>query len=153
MTPTEETLTEDHIPARSTYSMRRAPRLGMFLALGVLFGVIVAGVVAFAVHSGPNPPADPFTGVPLELGSTLGIASVAFGIAGAVLASLVWLLMDRRSRKATATYVLESTDDPAAADVRLHRGEVQAYRERWGTSSTAGGDDVVPAAARKDDAQ
>ena len=41
------------------------------------------------------------------------------------------------ARKTTATYVLESTDDPAAADVRLHRREVAEYNERWGISSSA----------------
>ncbi|GEM_PF-6185604 len=156
------TPTDGHSPARSTYAMRRAPRLGVFLALGVLVGAIVGGVVAALVHSGDAPPADPFTGVPLEFGSTMGIAVIVFGLLGALLASLVWLLMDRRSRKTTATYVLESTDDPAAADVRLHRGEVAEYRERWGTSSSTadaesaarsdGLQDAAPA-TRKDTAQ
>lgn len=130
------TPTDGHSPARSTYAMRRAPRLGVFLALGVLVGAIVGGVVAVVVHSGDTQPTDPFTGVPLEFGSTLGIGAIAFGVAGALLGSLVWLLMDRRSRKTTATYVLEPTDDPSAADVRLHRGEVAEYRERWGASSS-----------------
>lgn len=117
--------------------MRRAPRLGVFLALGVLVGAIVGAIVATLVHGGDTPPTDPFTGVPLEFGSTVGIAVIVFGLLGALLASLVWLLMDRRSRKTTATYVLESTDDPAAADVRLHRREVAEYNERWGISSSA----------------
>ena len=148
------TPTEGHASARSTYAMRRAPRLGVFLALGVMLGAIVGGVVAVVVHSGDTPPTDPFTGVPLEFGSTLGIGVIAFGVAGALLGSLVWLLMDRRSRKTTATYVLEPTDDPAAADVRLHRGEVAEYNERWGNSSSAADEDAdVPAATRKDTAQ
>lgn len=128
---------DGHSSARSTYAMRRAPRLGVFLGLGVLVGAIVGGIVATLVHSGDTPPTDPFTGVPLEFGSTVGIGVIVFGLLGALLASLIWLLMDRRSRKTTATYVLESTDDPAAADVRLHRREVAEYNERWGISSPA----------------
>lgn len=147
------TSTDGHTPARSTYAMRRAPRLGVFLALGVLVGAIVGGVAAAVVHSGDTPPADPFTGVPLEFGSTVGIGVIVFGLVGALLASLVWLLMDRRSRKTTATYVLESTDDPAAADVRLHRGEVAEYNERWGiSSSTADAESAVPEDGPQDDA-
>lgn len=122
-------------PARSTYTARRAPRLGVFLALGVLVGAVAAAVVTLIVHSGPTRPADPFTGVPLEFGSTLGIGVIAFGVLGALLASLVWLVMDRRSRSSASTYVLETTDDPAAADVALHRRELSAFRDRWGSSA------------------
>ena len=38
-----------------------------------------------------------------------------------VLGLLVWLLLDRRSRSTARTVVLERTDDPAMADVRLDR--------------------------------
>lgn len=47
-----------------------------------------------------------------------------------VLGLLVWLLLDRRSRATTRTVVLERTDDPAAADVRLDRSAADALRSR-----------------------
>ena len=43
-----------------------------------------------------------------------------------VLGLIVWLLLDRRSRSTARTVVLERTDDPAVADVRLDRVDAGA---------------------------
>ena len=51
--------------------------------------------------------------------SGLQLVVVGFGL-------LVWLLLDRRSRSTARTVVLERTDDPAVADVRLDRVDAGA---------------------------
>lgn len=112
------------------YTVRRAPRLPAVLAVALALGLLIALAITIAVHSSPTPPADPYSGIPLSFTDTLGFASLLSMLGTGVLGLLVWLLLDRRSRATTRTVVLERTDDPAAADVRLDRSEADALRTR-----------------------
>ncbi|MDO5634597.1 MAG: hypothetical protein Q4G34_06975 [Micrococcus sp.] len=120
--------------AQSTYAVRRAPRLGVFFILGALSGALLGVVVGLLLHAGATPPLDPFTGYPLALSSTLSITVIVCLILGLLLGAIAWLITDRRSRRRTSTYVLEATEDPAEADLRLHRGDVANYTDRWSGS-------------------
>ncbi|MBB4735882.1 hypothetical protein [Micrococcus cohnii] len=112
---------------------RRAPKLPVFIGLGLALGALTGLAVAVTLHAGDAPPLDPSTGAPLSVGSTAGMAALVFALAGLVLAALVWIVLDRLSRRSASAYVLEPTDDPNDADVRLSRDEMHQWNDRWGT--------------------
>lgn len=112
------------------YTVRRAPRLAAVLAVALALGLVIALVITTAVHGSPTPPADPYSGIPLSFADTFGFVSLISLLGAGVLGLIVWLLLDRRSRATTRTVVLERTDDPAAADVRLDRSAADALRSR-----------------------
>ena len=96
------------------------------LAVALALGLLIALVITTAVHASPTPPADPYSGIPLSFSETFGFASLLSMLGTSVLGLLVWLLLDRRSRSTARTVVLERTDDPAVADVRLDRVDAGA---------------------------
>lgn len=117
-------------PQQQEYVLRRAPRLSAAVIVSALVGVVLALLGTAAVHTGPQPPVDPYSGMPLSFASTFGYMVVAAVLACIVLGLLVWLLLDRRSRRTQRTVLLERTDDPAAADVALPRPEAAAPAAR-----------------------
>ena len=103
-----------------------------------LAGVLLALVGTTLAHSGPAPLVDPYSGAPLSFGSTFGTMLVAAVTACVLVGLLVWLLLDRRSRRTQRTVTLRRTDDPAQADVTLHRAEAEALRPRRGADPSDG---------------
>jgi hypothetical protein len=110
-TPARETPAPDSVPqqapARREVSVRRAPRFAPFMGLGVLVGVIIAAIVAYA---GPGD-------ATLTRESIFGFFIMVFAIPGLLLGALLVLVLDRisvrRSRRAVAerTYDDESHTD------------------------------------------
>ncbi|MDY6055273.1 hypothetical protein [Micrococcus sp.] len=116
-------------PAPREYTLRRAPRLGAVVVSATLLGLPAALVATLIARSG-EPLVDPYSGAPLTFGSTFGFMAFACCLAAAVLGLCVWLLLDRRSRRAERTVLLERTDDPASADVGLTRAAAEDLRGR-----------------------
>lgn len=94
-------------PARREVTIRRAPRFAPFMGLGVLLGVVIAAIVAYA---GPGD-------ATLTRESIFGFFIMVFAIPGLLLGALLVLVLDRisvrRSRRAVAerTYDDESHTD------------------------------------------
>lgn len=108
-------------PRQREFVVRRAPRIGVFMAAGAVLGVVAALLVT---TFGPENPEFSFA-------TTFGFFLVLFAVAGAALASLVWLVLDRRSKKQMYTVHAEAVQDPAQADVALRGTDVRAWRDRW----------------------
>lgn len=125
-------------PDEQEYTLRRAPRLSAAVVVSSLAGVLLALVGTTLAHSGPAPLVDPYSGAPLSFGSTFGTMLVAAVTACVLLGLLAWLLLDRRSRRTQRTVTLRGTDDPAEADVTLHRAEAEALRPRRGADPSDG---------------
>lgn len=103
--------------------VRRAPKVQVFLLGGALLGVIVALVVALVGQENPE-----FT-----FGSVFGYFVVLFGIIGVGVGGLVWLALDRRSRKRAYTVHARAVTDPADADYAVDPADLQQWREKWDT--------------------
>ncbi|MDI3330725.1 MAG: hypothetical protein QJR09_08315 [Micrococcus sp.] len=101
--------------------VRRAPKVQVFLLGGALLGVLAALVVALIGPANPE-----FT-----LGSIFGYFVVIFGIIGVGVGGLVWLALDRRSRKHARTVHARAVTDPAAADYAVDPSDLQQWREKW----------------------
>ena len=108
-------------PEQREFVVRRAPRIGVFMASGAALGLIAALLVTTC---GPQNPEFTFA-------TTFGFFFVLFAVVGAALGSLVWLVLDRRSRKKMYTVHAESVQDPSQADVALRGTDVQQWRDRW----------------------
>ncbi len=92
-------------PQQMTY--RRAPKITPFLVTGGFIGVIVA-FFWVAIQG---------TSEEYTLGQTLGFLAALFAIIGFTLAALIWLVIDRRSKRHVETLYARQTNDPEAADV------------------------------------
>jgi hypothetical protein len=101
--------------------IRRAPKVQVFLLGGALLGVVAALVVTLV---GPQNPEFTF-------GSVFGYFLVIFGIIGVGVGGLVWLVLDRRSRKHTHTVHARAVTDPAEADYAVDPSDLQQWREKW----------------------
>ncbi|WP_240792273.1 MULTISPECIES: hypothetical protein [unclassified Salinibacterium] len=78
-------------------SIRRAPKVPVFLLLGALLGLLVALVATAAF------PVDPLVG----FAATFGYLCVYFIPAGLVLGALVALILDARSRRRARTVTVD----------------------------------------------
>lgn len=108
-------------PEHREFRVRRAPRIGVFMAAGAVVGVLVALLVATFGERSPE----------FSLLSTFGFFAVTFGVAGAALGALVWLLVDRRSRSTMVSVRAESVQDPAQEDAAVLGSDLQQWNERW----------------------
>ncbi len=70
----------------------RRPKYPVFIALGVVVGVLVAGVVTFLTPFEP----DPVTGEEYSVGKVLAYTSLVLALVGGLLGGLVAVLLDRR---------------------------------------------------------
>ncbi|MBP2215445.1 hypothetical protein [Arthrobacter sp. CAN_C5] len=94
-------------PARREVTVRRAPRFAPFMGLGVLVGVIIAAIVAYA---GPGDPT-------LTRESIFGFFIMVFAIPGLLLGALLVLVLDRISVRRSRRTVAERTyDDESHTD-------------------------------------
>ncbi|MBG6179533.1 hypothetical protein [Arthrobacter sp. CAN_A1] len=88
-------------PARREVTVRRAPRFAPFMGLGVLVGVIVAAIVAYA---GPGD-------ATLTRESIFGFFIMVFAIPGLLLGALLVLVLDRISVRRSQRAIAERTYD------------------------------------------
>lgn len=105
------------IPQQMVY--RRAPKVAPFLVAGGVLGVVVA---CFWVA---------LQGAIQEYSQTqtLGFVAALCATVGVALAALVWLLVDRRSKRQTETVYARPTDDPAAANVALTKDDYSQWSQ------------------------
>ena len=98
---------------------RRAPKVAPFLVAGGVLGVVVA---CFWVA---------LQGAIQEYSQTqtLGFFAAICATAGVALAALVWLWVDRRSKRHTETVYARHTDDPAAANVALTKDDYSEWSQ------------------------
>ena len=93
-------------PDRREVTVRRAPRFAPFMGLGVLVGVVVAAIVAYA---GPGDPT-------LTRESIFGFFIMVFAIPGLLLGALLVLVLDRisvrRSKRAVAQRTYDDDQHP-----------------------------------------
>ncbi|WP_313823797.1 hypothetical protein [Citricoccus sp.] len=106
---------------RRTLVVRRAPKVQMFLIGGALLGVIVALLVTAVGEANPE-----FT-----FGSTFGYFLVIFGVLGVGAGALVWLVLDRRSKKHTYTVTAQSVDRYEDADYAVQDHDLQQWTDKW----------------------
>lgn len=83
-------------------TVRRSPRYSVFVAIGVIVGFIIAGILAFL-------PVDTSTLTQeYSQASVLGILMAFLGIVGGFLGALVALIIDRSSVKNAKTYTVNA---------------------------------------------
>lgn len=92
--PSPADVVEDHI---ETASMRRAPKLSVFLLLGAALGVIVALILTFAFHGTDEASAS--TGVQYTQLQVFGFVSLICIPAGLALMGMVAVWLDRRAAR------------------------------------------------------
>lgn len=90
--------------------MRRAPRIGVFLTVGALLGVLVALVLTFATGEEATSPLTDVTYSSMQVFGFLALIGVAVGLA---VGGFVALLFDRASRRRARTV---SFDHETVAD-------------------------------------
>ena len=127
MSPSASSTPDDPGQPESTTSadptqlvLRRAPRLTVFLIGGALLGVIAA-LILNGIQT-PNPD--------FVEESALGFFMVILAIPGLALGALVWLVLDRRSRKHTRTVYAEATTDYDDADFALGSTDLDELRRQ-----------------------
>jgi hypothetical protein len=86
-----------------TVTVRRAPRYGRFILLGVILGAVVALILTFT-----------FTGQPVEgelvqfdKGQVFGFLLLVCGVIGAAIGAVVALLIDRSSARRAQSVTVE----------------------------------------------
>lgn len=104
-----------------TLVVRRAPKVQVFLVGGAVLGM-VAALIATSV-GGEN---EDFT-----FGSLFGYFLVLFGIAGVAIGAIVWLVLDRRSRKHTYTVTAEVVEDYEDADYAVQDEDFRQWTDKW----------------------
>lgn len=107
--------------AHRTLVVRRAPKVQVFLIGGAVLGMIAA-LISASVGGGN----EDFT-----FGALFGYLLVLFGIAGVALGALVWLVLDRRSRKHTRTMTAEVVEDYEDADYAVQDHDFQQWTDKW----------------------
>ncbi len=108
-------VTEEHQARRAT--IRRAPRFGVFVGVGVVIGIIVAVVLTLSFAADPN----------VGMLATIGYVSLYGVAAGAVLGAVAALIADRVSRRrAKLVEVERGVVEPAVPE----RAEGAADQER-----------------------
>ncbi len=107
-------------------TVRRSPKYSVFIGLGAILGILVAGILALTVDPAALP--DGYT-----LGKGLGLLLMVLAIIGAFLGGFVALLLDRvgrrRERKYRVGAQIDMVDDPkeiARRRLAQMRGETPA---------------------------
>lgn len=108
-------------PQRRDLVVRRAPRVGVFLVIGAVLGVLAAFVVTV---TGPQNPDFTF-------GTIFGFFVVVLAMPGVAVGGLVWLVLDRLSKRRAYTVHAEAVEDPSQADLALDAHDLQQWHERW----------------------
>jgi uncharacterized membrane protein YdjX (TVP38/TMEM64 family) len=90
--------------ANDTVTVRRAPRYGRFIALGVVVGVVVALILTFAFNGRPS---SPELGLQFDKGQVFGFLMLLCGVIGAALGAVAALLIDRATARRAKSVVAE----------------------------------------------
>ncbi|MFC7401257.1 hypothetical protein [Citricoccus sp. GCM10030269] len=101
--------------------VRQAPKAPPFLVGGAVLGVLAALIVTSLGVDNPE-----FT-----FGSTFGYFVVLFGILGTGVGALIWLVLDRRSKRHTRTVTAEAVEDYGNADYAVQEHELQQWSDKW----------------------
>lgn len=99
--------------------VRRAPKITPFLVTGGLIGVVIAFI--WVAIQGPSEE--------YSQGQTLGFIAALLAAVGLAIASLVWLLFDRRSKRSVETVYARPTDNPEAADVAVTQDDYSEWSQ------------------------
>ncbi len=107
-------------------TVRRSPKYSVFIGLGAIVGILVAGILSLTVDPAAMP--DGYT-----VGKGLGLALLVLAIAGGFCGGFVALLLDRIGRRRERKYRVEAqidmVDDPkevARRRLAEMRGETPA---------------------------
>lgn len=123
--------------------VRRTPRFGTFLLLGVLVGFIAAGVLVVLPVDTSALTSD------YSIGATMGLLMLLLGLVGAGLGLSVALILDRLNARKARTYTVrgEYVARKAPAATAPEFGENgNAAAASADDRATAGADDPSPAA-------
>ena len=123
-------------------TVRRSPRYSVFVALGVIVGFIIAGILAFL-------PVDTSTLTQeYSRAAVLGILMAFLGIVGGFLGALVALIIDRSSVKNAKTYTVnakyEKVAEPLGATDAPEDSEVSDTSRPEDTDTGADTSDAKP---------
>ena len=106
-------------PAPQQMVYRSAPKVTPFLVSGGLLGVIVAFFWVGIRGAAPE----------YTLVQTLSFFAAIFAIAGLAVGAVVWIIMDRRSKRNVSTVYTRRTDDPDAADVAVSKDDYSEWSQ------------------------
>ncbi|MEY9259571.1 hypothetical protein ABH903_002605 [Brevibacterium epidermidis] len=128
-------------------SVRRSPKYSVFMGIGAVLGIAIAGILAIFVD-----PADMPMGYTVAKG--MGLMLLVLGIGGLFLGGLVALILDWRGRKKAKEFRVDAqidmVDDPkeiARRRIAEARGEDPDAGADEGTVASADTDtDAAPAA-------
>ncbi len=130
-------------------SVRRSPKYSVFMGIGAVLGIVVAGILAVFVD-----PADMPMGYTVAKG--LGLMLLVLGIGGLFLGGLIALILDRRGRKRSKEYRVDAqidmVDDPkeiARRRIAEARGEDPDAGDAEGAAASAD-TDAAPAVDDED---
>ena len=84
---------------REVVQVRRAPKISVFLVLGGVVGIIAAFILTFAFQGTEE--ASPYTTIVYSQGQVFGFLALVCIAVGVLLAGLLALILDRRSRRRT----------------------------------------------------
>ncbi|SDT13027.1 hypothetical protein SAMN04489752_3444 [Brevibacterium siliguriense] len=124
-------------------SVRRSPKYSVFMGIGAVLGIVLAGVLAVFVD-----PADMPMGYTVAKG--MGLMLLVLGIGGLFLGGLIALILDWRGRKTSKEYRVDAqidmVDDPkeiARRRIAESRGEDPDAGETEDGAASAG-QDAIP---------
>lgn len=95
-------LIEDRL---ETVTVRRAPKIAVFLVLGAALGVVVAMILTFAFHGTDE--ASPNTGLVYSIGQVFGFLVLICVTVGIVVGAIVALVFDRTLGRRTRRAVVD----------------------------------------------
>ena len=126
-------------------SVRRSPKYSVFMGIGAVLGIVLAGILAVFVD-----PADMPMGYTVAKG--LGLLLLVLGIGGLFLGGLVALILDWRGRKKSKEFrvgaQIDMVDDPkeiARRRIAEARGEDPDAGDVEGGTASASQDGVAEA--------
>lgn len=99
-------MAHSHPPQSEKLILRRAPKVAPFLVVGAVVGVTAALIMVSLVEISEN----------YTFSSTFAFFAALFAIFGVAIAALIWLILDRRSKKNLDTLYAREVTDPAEAD-------------------------------------
>lgn len=121
--------------------VRRAPKIIPFMVAGFFVGVVIAFITVAVLGS----PSD------YTYGSTLAFFAAFFGLAGLTVATLIWLVLNRRSTRQVTEIYAREVSDPAEADIALSNYERTEALKNLNKNSTNQATKTEPANHTDDD--
>lgn len=123
-------------------SVRRSPKYSVFMGIGAVLGIAIAGILAIFVD-----PADMPMGYTVAKG--MGLMLLVLGIGGLFLGGLVALILDWRGRKKSKEYRVDAQIDMVDDPKEIARRRIA---EAHGEDPDAGADEGTAASANTESA-